>query len=372
MINSSALGSERTTMPPLRILTTASTWFGANSYSYARGFRRAGHSTSVISDEWFMAGGWQSLPMKVLRRVLHPLMIKEFNAAVVREATLLRPHLLFVFKGYMMTRETIEAVRKLGAVTINFWPDVSVMAHGPLIPRAMSAYDWVFTTKTFGVGDMRRQLGVTRASFMPHGFDPEVHSAIALDATDLDRYACDVSFIGTWSPKKQHLLERLVHLRPDVSLRIWGGLWPTNIPTLRAVIMGRSISGSEYSKAISASKINLGILSEVRPGSSDGDKITSRTFEIPAVGSFMLHERTDEFANYFVDGTECATFSDGDDMAAKVGFYLSHDDERRRIAAAGHARCLASGYSIDDRVAEVIAKARQLLAERAAGIGRPA
>lgn len=318
-----------------------------------------------------MAAGWQSLPLKVLRRALWPLIVKEFNAALVREAELLRPHLLFVFKGYMVTPATIETVRKLGAIAINFWPDVSVMAHGPLIPRALPAYDWVFTTKTFGIADMRRQLGVERASFMPHAFDPEVHRPMALDAGDLDRYACDVSFIGTWSPKKQRLLERLAQLRPDLRLRVWGAQWQTAEPTLGAAIMGRGVLGAEYAKAIAASKINLGILSEVRAGASDGDRITSRTFEIPAIGSFMLHERTDEIGHYFVDGEECATFADGDDMAVKVGFYLAHDAERRRIAAAGHARCLASGYAIDDRAAEVIAKARELLAGRTAGHGRP-
>lgn len=350
--------------PPLRILATAETWHGANSYSYARGFRRAGHSTSVVAEEWFIAAGWRSTPLKVLRRALWPLIVKEFNAALVREAELLRPHLLFVFKGYIVTPATIEAVQKLGAVAINLWPDVSVMTHGPLIPRTLPAYDWVFTTKTFGIVDMRRQLGVERASFIPHGFDPEVHRPMTLDAGDFDRYACDVSFIGTWSPKKQRLLERLAQHRPDLRLRVWGHQWQPAEPSLGAAIMGRGVLGAEYAKAIAASKINLGILSEVRAGASDGDRITSRTFQIPAAGGFMLHESSDEIDQYFVDGAECATFSDGDDMADKVGFYLAHDDERRRVAAAGRARCLASGHSIDDRVATVVAKARELLAGR--------
>ena len=309
-----------------------------------------------------MAAGWSSIPLKMLRRALSPLIVKEFNSAVVREAELLRPHMLFVFKGYMIEPRTIRAVQKLGTVAINFWPDVSVMAHGPLIPRALPVYDWVFTTKRFGIPDMRRQLGVERASFMAHGFDPEVHRPWKLDVRDLEQYSCDVSFIGTWSPKKQRLLERLVQCRPDLRVRVWGAQWAAAIPVLGASIMGRGVLGTEYAKAIAASKISLGILSEVRTGASDGDRITSRTFEIPAIGGFLLHERSDEIDQYFVDGEECALFLDGNELTAKVTHFLAQNGERQRIAEAGHRRCLASGYSIDNKVTTVIAKARELLA----------
>ena len=345
---------------PLRILAVAETWHGANSYSYARAFRRAGHSTTLVAEEWFMAGGWRSAPLKVLRRALWPLILKEFNNAVVREANLLRPHLFFVFKGSMVTPETIKTVQRLGAAAINFWPDVSVMAHGSLIPRSLPAYDWVFTTKSFGLADMRRQLGIECASFMAHAFDPEVHRPTALDAGDLDQYACDVCFIGTWSPKKQRLLERFVHLLPHLRIRVWGAQWQPAKQSLGAAIMGRGVLGTEYAKAIAAAKVSLAILSEVRAGASDGDKITSRTFEIPASGGFMLHERTDEVGQYFVEGEECAMFSDAEEMAEKANFYLLLDDRRRRIAQAGRQRCLTSGYSVDSSVIEIIAKAAVL------------
>jgi spore maturation protein CgeB len=348
----------------LRILAPGETWHGSNSYSYMQAFRRAGHSVSTVSDEWFIAKGWRSTKLKVLRRLIGSAIIKEYNDALVQEAEVMRPHLFFVFKGAMVTPETIETVRRAGAVAINFWPDVSVMAHGRLIPCALPRYDWVYTTKTFGIEDMRRQLGVVNSSFVPHCFDPEVHRRVVLPAEGLDHYACDVSFIGTWSPKKQQMLESLMRHNSGLRLRIWGAQWKPALHTLSATVMGRPITGTEYAKAISASKINLGILSEGRSGSSDGDKITSRTFEIPAIGSFMLHEQSDEIGNYFVNGQECATFSDADDMAAKVAYYLSHDDERMRIAAAGHARALSSGYSYDDAAARVVGKARQILTQR--------
>ena len=91
-----------------------------------------------------------------------------------------------------------------------------------------------------------------------------------------------------------------------------------------------------------------------------GDVITARTFEVPAAGGFMLHERTDEAMRYFEDGKECAFFDDADEAVSKIRYYLAHKDERMVISAAGRQRALASGYSYDDRVDTVIAKYHEL------------
>jgi spore maturation protein CgeB len=351
----------------LRILVVSETWQGSNGYAFVRAFRRAGHSVSVIADEWYSASGWRSVPLRVLRRLVDPLVMRDFTAAIDREARQMRPHLLFVFNGFMVRPEALRGAQDLGAIAINFWPDVSIMAHGRHIPQALPVYDWVFTTKTFGIGDMERQLGVTSASFMPHAFDPETHMPMQLDADDRARYAADASFIGTWSPKKEAMLYTLQLELPEVDLKIWGAQWERATAAFKpGTITGEYALGAEYAKAITASKINIAILSEVRAGSSSGDQITSRTFHIPACGGFMLHERTDEVKAYFVEGQECAMFSDASEMVEKVRYYLARDSERRVIADAGRQRCLDAGYSFDHRAADVIAKLRQLM------VGNPA
>ena len=40
------------------------------------------------------------------------------------------------------------------------------------------------------------------------------------------------------------------------------------------------------------------------PGSSEGDRTTTRTFEIPASGGFMLHERNEEVLSLYREGSE--------------------------------------------------------------------
>lgn len=345
---------------PLRILAVSESWQGGNSYALVRAFRRAGHSVSVIDSASYLPTGWQRRALRALRRAIGPVLVAEYSRALIAEAKHLRPHLFFVFKGSYVTVEAMNAIKGMGAVAINFYPDVSVVTHGRYIPQSLRLYDWVFTTKTFGLGDMERLLGIRNASFLPHAFDPEVHRPFSLDKSDLERYTADVSFIGTWSPKKERLLQHLYDSLPHVRLRIWGAQWEKASTRLRNAIEQQAVLGAEYAKCIRASRINLGLLSEVRTGASSGDLITSRTFHIPASGGFMLHERSEEIVRYFDEERECSLFSCSEELVERVVYYLANDEKRRDVAEAGYQRCLTSSYSMDTRAEQVLTKYREL------------
>ena len=356
---------------PLRILMVCDLWQGSDSYALARAFRRGGHSVTIVSDSTYYGRDWRHPLLRGARRLLRPLIARDFNAALSRNATALQPHLLFVCKGLLVEPEAIEAAQRAGALAALWWPDVSFFAHGPSIPRAVPRYDWIFTTKTFGLADLKSKFGMTRASFLPHAYHPEVHRKFRCDPSDQQRYGCDVSFIGTWSPKKQALLEALVVRRPKIRLRIWGMQWERAGAGLARWVEAREVLGAEYAKAIRLSKVNLGILSEMRKGASSGDLITARTFHIPACGGFMLHERTAEVAQFFTEGAECGMFAGAEEMVEKVGYYIDHAQEREATAEAGHLRCLKSGNSVDDRARAVMSKVAELRAAATAPADDP-
>jgi hypothetical protein len=195
--------------------------------------------------------------------------------------------------------------------------------------------------------------GVRSVSFLAPGFDPELHRPIDLSPGERERLGCDVSFIGTWSPKKERSLSALRDALPEVNLRIWGYQWEKRTTnSLDGAVAGTGIIGDDYTRAIRASSICLGLLSEARTGSSSGDLITARTFQIPACGTFMLHERNDEVIRYFTEGADAEFFDSDEELAAKVRRYLKDNDARQRIAEAGLRRSLGSDYSIDRRMRE--------------------
>ena len=69
-----------------------------------------------------------------------------------------------------------------------------------------------------------------------------------------------------------------------------------------------------------------------------------------------LAERTDDHLSLFEEGKEAEFFSGDEEMQDKIRFYLANDDARKRIAVAGRERCLRSGYSSAEQLANIIAK----------------
>lgn len=343
----------RETSDPLRILCIGETWFGSDARAAFEAFRRMGHSTEIIDESLFVPTSWETFPARVLRKVFRSVMVQELTNRASTLVRLFRPDALFVFKGNYVTAGLIEDAKSAGVLTLNFYPDVSFMTHGPQLPHALRRYDHVFNAKSFGIADMRAH-GVKSVSFLAPGFDPEVHRPMVLTDSDRERLGCDVSFIGTWSPKKEAALASLREAFPRITMRIWGNQWEKrSARILDDCVMGVGITGDDYARGICASKISLGLLSEARRGASSGDLITARTFQIPACGAFMLHERNPEVLEYFSEETDAAFFGTHTELAEKVGRYLGDPDSRERIARNGRERSRQSDYSIDARMSHV-------------------
>ncbi|MFN2399747.1 MAG: glycosyltransferase [Gemmatimonadaceae bacterium] len=320
-----------------------------------KALRRAGWGVTVVPEWEFIPLRWQGTALKIIGRALRAAAVTQFNRELTRQAVRWQPEMLLVFKGTFVQASTLKELRARGVSTYCFYPDVSFRVHGPHLADALPQYDWIFITKTFGLNDLREQLGVDRASVLLHAYDADVHRPLRLGDADVARFGCDASFIGTWSPKKERLLADLVQRSPDLRLRVWGEQWTGRKlpPLLQRCIGGHEVAGDDYPRAISASAINLGILSERRPGASAGDQITSRTFHIPACGGFMLHERTAELLEVFVEGRDVACFDGVDELARRVEEFLGAPERREAMAASSRA-IVTPAHSWDSRIRVII------------------
>lgn len=338
----------------MRLLTVGPLWRGSNAGGLFRALSRKGCLIEVVDEFYYISLQTKNKKTKILERLIRPLQVDEYNNIIVKKINVFRPDVLFVYKGAFVRPSTVEHARRQKCKLVMFFPDVSTKAHGSYLPQTIPLYELIFTTKTFGIKDMKEQYGVQNAHFIPHGYDPEIHRPLPISDKERNFYGCDVSFIGTWSPKKEKWLTMLKEGLPDANVKIWGEQWhKATSEALKPAIQGGEVLGDLYSLALQCSSINLGILSEQRTGSSSGDLITSRTFHIPGAAGFMLHERNSESLSCFKEDEESGFFEGPEEMIEKTKYFLAQPALRDKIRIAGHNRALRD-HSLDARADVVI------------------
>jgi spore maturation protein CgeB len=337
-----------------KILCIGKQFRGSNAGGLFKAISRIGNLISIVDENYYINLSNKDLKVRILDKLFQSWHIKEFNKAILIEANLFKPDIVLVYKGAFVLPETLIKLKQKGYLVVNFYPDVSFKTHGKLLPKTLPLYHHVFTTKTFGLKDMDEQLGIKNASFIPHGFDVDIHRNLNLSSLNHQSYLCDVSFIGGWSIKKELLLSSIKENINNTNLKVWGPKWANaNSVYLKDSIQHSAVFGDLYALAILSSKINLGILHERVHGASSGDLITSRTFHIPGTGGFMIHERTEEVLKYFKEDEEIVCFDTPEELVEKIVYYLKEENKRKEIALKGNNRAI-NEHSLEKRAQQVL------------------
>lgn len=178
------------------------------------------------------------------------------------------------------------------------------------IHRQARHYDLVFCVQQQAAGRL------PRASWVPLGCDPQIHQA----APSSIKY--DVAFVGTdGGVPRKFLLQELRERFPNSFI----GKAPH---TEMAAIYGAAKIGFHYIECTSPLK----------------DHVSMRVYEILASGTLLMANALAQGAFEalgFQDGRQLVVYRSPRELFEKVGYYLSHGEERRTIAQAGQALVLA-------------------------------
>ncbi|WP_157212060.1 CgeB family protein [Desulfomonile tiedjei] len=188
-------------------------------------------------------------------------------------------------------------------------------------------------------------LGAPHAVQTHLGFDPELCRPGGQAPVQREEFRSDVVFIGHW---RKHIDDFVLPaIKAGIDVKIWGDGWKKSPNKLFYVknALFRSVSDKDYASILASAKIALCFLSHANRNTSTG-----RSFEIPAVGTFMLAERTEEHLSFYKEGEEAEFFSKPNEFMTKLNLYLKNHEERQQIALAGHRRAMTSGYTYFDRV----------------------
>lgn len=287
---------------------------------------------------------------RVLHKLGFPRDRHQVNKKLLLELNKKAYQLLWVEKSLTLKSKALRKIKKL-------YPDLKIAWYSAddmfakhnqsyYFVRSVPLYDVIFTTKTYNCDQAELpSLGARCVIFVGKSFDKSLCTPVRVSEGDCRKLSTEVGFVGTFEHDRA---EKMLFLaKHGVSVRIFGNGWGAYVhkhPKL--IVENKPVYGEDYQKIISLTKINLCFLRKI-----NRDQQTSRSVEIPAMGAFMLAERTNEHLELFVEGKEADFFDINNprELLEKIQYYLAHEDERKKIAVAGRERCLRSDYSHEAR-----------------------
>ena len=160
----------------------------------------------------------------------------------------------------------------------------------------------------------------------------------------------DVLFAGHY--ENDGRLEILASIAESgIRLRLHGGGWESvlgdlpNSHPLASQYPAYPVVGDNYRRAIAGTKVALCFLSFLNQ-----DTYTRRNFEIPAIGTAVLSEYSEELCTLFEPNSEIALFRNPEEAVVMANRLVSDDNFRTRVASGGHERVTRDGHDVNSRM----------------------
>lgn len=223
-----------------------------------------------------------------------------------------------------------------GAVPFVLWIVDVVRGKDEKAREYFPLFDKIFAFEKQDIKYLKEAYGI-EATYCPVGYNKDYISSAGNFDGDYD-----ISFVGMPYKNRMKLLDKLAKAAQkngwrlgvfgpfyDNKLYFWKRLQrERKYPQLFKYVHDGRLSPAEVAALYRQSKICLNIHVEHAKG------MNPRTFEIMAAGAFELIDERD-FYDSVVPGEHLDTFSDADELIKKCEYYLTHNDEREKIAAAG-------------------------------------
>lgn len=330
----------------MKILFVGDDWVGSNARSLAEGFRQAGHEVVVIDTTTVTLPDRWSAPWAYSKVAGHRSRgtVAAVHTRIDRVATMLRPDMLFVFKGIHLDQQRL--LETPAALRVHYSPD-DVSNPENLTPEYLAhekLWDLVVTTKRHNVGELLDR-GAQQVKYVHSAYDPAWHRPSARRGSRLFL----VGFIGVERPDRSAAMVSLARAY-GARMLVSGPGWRRNaaLRATRAEI-GDGAYGEQFSITVASIVANLVLLN-----SDNRDTHTCRSFEIPAAGGLFVGQRTDDHAELLDEGTECLLFSTAEELDDILEWCAGHPEEAARIAEAGYRRIASGRHRYVDRAREIL------------------
>lgn len=285
-----------------------------------------------------------------------PVMLR-LNRALLEFLRKAKADIFVAWRCTHLLPSTIKGINAMGVLTVSYNNDdpFGPAVHGNVPWHHSFLWYWYLRgLKHYQRNFFYRQVNVTEAKecgalhaavLMPY-FMPWQDQPTELNEIELNRYGCDVVFVGHYEPDDRVSQLRAL-VQSGLAVKLCGsGHWsPQVLGDLYSYFAPiEPVVGDEYAKVLSGAKICLAFLSKL-----NRDTYTRRCFEIPACGRVMLAERTDDLLRMFKEDKEACFFSSSEELVTKAKWLVKNPVIADKIALAGLKRVWVDGHDVKSR-----------------------
>ena len=304
--------------------------------------------------------------------IIGPL-IGKLQKKLIEEVIYFQPDIIFYYRGTHIVPSTLTKIKKILPICVQIGynnDDPFADGHPKYLWRHFKAclprYDLVLAYRHANIKEYFAG-GAIRVELLRSWYIPERNYPLRLENDTKPEYKSDIIFIGHYeNDGRVSCMEKIVEAGYKFKLYGPGYDWDQVLlknKTLRHLVPVKLVWGEEYNFAINGAKIALCFLSKL-----NRDTYTRRCFEIPASGTMLLSEYTDDLDSLFKEGLEADYFRNEMEMMEKISFYLSNLPELSRVSSAGYSRVVSEGHDIYSRMRNMIESAVIIKDEKYLGI----
>ena len=279
------------------------------------------------------------------------ILIRKTNKKLLKQVESKHYDLVIIYYSTILFGYIIKAMKKCGCKVVMYCND-NPFSTGyrsyiwRQFKRQIPYYDIIYAYRRSNIDDYISR-GAKRVELLRSYYISERNYYIPDEEIELD--VPSVVYIGhNENDDREDYIKALLDSGIDIGLNhAWEEF---HYKEEQIHIFPREVATLKYNEILNKAKIAIVFLSKL-----NGDTYTRRCFEIPATKTLMIAPYTEELSKMYLENEEAVFFESQNELVEKVKYYLTHDEERRKIAEAGYQRLMKSRNEVSDRVDKILA-----------------
>jgi spore maturation protein CgeB len=292
---------------------------------------------------------------KIENKLLYGPRIQKIQTDLIDAVIRYQPEVVFIYRGTHIFASTLRTIRQLGYKVVLFNNDDPFSKNQSRLlwrhfKRGIKFSNLALAYRKHNITDYLL-AGAPESALFRSWYIPDKNRKVQLSPEDYKRWESDIIFIGHFEDDgRLDLIEALAS--GPWKFKLFGPEWDrtaSKSKVLKNRVPILQLHGEDYNNAISSAKIAICLFSKL-----NRDTYTRRCFEIPASGTMMLSEYSDDMAGMFEADREVVFFRSGEELIQKAKYYLTHHNEREAIARRGYERVTKDGHDVNSRAKQLI------------------